>query len=178
MPACDCMSVNVLLHTTRHLELQTHRTTRILIFIFPWAVSKTILVHKRMFKVIYQNMRNIFHNATMHWFLPPTNKLGQGYVFTHVCDSVHRGSLPQCMLGYPPGADTPTPGADTPTPGADTPWSKTSPRSRPPKSSHPPGADTPRSSACWEIRTTSGRYASYWNVYLLKYFFWNIHPNT
>ena len=26
---------------------------------------------------------------------------------------------------------------------------------------------TPRSSACWEIRTTSGRYASYWNAVLL-----------
>ena len=32
-----------------------------------------------------------------------------------------------------------------------------------------PGADTPppRNSACCEIRATSGRYASYWNVYLL-----------
>ena len=37
--------------------------------------------------------------------LPPATKLGQGYVFTRVCDSVHRGGLPQCMLGYPPGAD-------------------------------------------------------------------------
>ena len=25
---------------------------------------------------------------------------------------------------------------------------------------------TPLRSACWEIRATSGRYASYWNVYL------------
>ena len=74
-------------------------------------------------------------------------------MFLHlsVCHSVHRGCLPQCMLGYtPPGADTPwskqlSPGANTP----------------PPRSSHPP------SSACWEIRPTSGRYASYWNAYLL-----------
>ena len=30
----------------------------------------------------------------------------EGYVFTCVCHSVHRGGLPQCMLGYhPPGAD-------------------------------------------------------------------------
>ena len=42
------------------------------------------------------------------WFLPPATKLGQGYVFTRVCDSVHWGGLPQCMLGYtPPGVDTP-----------------------------------------------------------------------
>ena len=35
-------------------------------------------------------------------------KLRQGYVFTSVFDSVHRGGLPQCTLGYhPPGADTP-----------------------------------------------------------------------
>ena len=62
--------------------------------------------------------------------LPSATKLGQGYVFTGVCDSVHRGGcLPQCMLGYhhhtpPPGADTPHP------PGADTPWEQTPPRSR------------------------------------------------
>ena len=30
-------------------------------------------------------------------FLPPTTKLGQGYVFTSVCDSVHRGGA--CMAG-------------------------------------------------------------------------------
>ena len=30
----------------------------------------------------------------------------------------------------------------------------------------PPGADTPLRSACWEIRATSGQYASYWNAYL------------
>ena len=29
---------------------------------------------------------------------------------------------------------------------------------------HPP----PRSSACWEIRATSGRYESYWNAYFLS----------
>ena len=36
---------------------------------------------------------------------------------------------------------------------------------------HPPSLQEqtpPRSSACWEIRTTSGRYASYWNAYLLE----------
>ena len=31
----------------------------------------------------------------------------------------------------------------------------------------PPEPGTPRSSACWEIRATSGRYASYWNAFLL-----------
>ena len=42
-------------------------------------------------------------------FLPPATKLGQGYIFTGVCDSVHRGGLPQCMLGYhPPARQTPS----------------------------------------------------------------------
>ena len=36
----------------------------------------------------------------------------------------------------------------------------------PPQSGHPMGADTPWNSACWEIQTTSGRYASYWNAIL------------
>ena len=37
----------------------------------------------------------------------------------------------------------------------------------------PPGANTPppRHSACWEIRATSGRYASYWNAILLNVLF-------
>ena len=31
-------------------------------------------------------------------FLPPATKLGQSYVFTHVCDSVHRGVVSQHAL--------------------------------------------------------------------------------
>ena len=35
-------------------------------------------------------------------YLPPATKLGQGYVFTHVSDSVHRdsvhrGGIPACL---------------------------------------------------------------------------------
>ena len=71
--------------------------------------------------------------------LPSATKLGQGYVFTHVCDSVHRGGLPHCMLGYPPRADTPW---DQVPPGADSP----PPQSRHPSQDQaPPGADIPQS---------------------------------
>ena len=45
-----------------------------------------------------------------HAIVTARNEVGQGYVFTGVCDSVHRGGLPQCMLGYHPhplGAGTP-----------------------------------------------------------------------
>ena len=92
--------------------------------------------------------------------LPAATKLGQGNVFTGVCDSVHRRGLPQCMLRYhplppdqtPPGADTPPPlGPDPPgsrhtplsrhpTP----PWEQTPPeQTQPPRSRHPPPRSRP-----------------------------------
>ena len=64
----------------------------------------------------------------------PQRSCGQGNIFAPVCHSVHEGGcLPQCMLGYSHGADTP--GSRNPL-GADTP-----PREQTP----PPGADTPQS---------------------------------
>ena len=73
---------------------------------------------------------------------------------------------------YTPWAGTPPrhvhppeqvhPRAGTPHPWAGTPWVST------PQQVHPLGRYTPRSSACLEIRATSGRYASYWNVFLLS----------
>ena len=77
-------------------------------------------------------------------FLPAATKLGQGNIFTSVCQEFcprGGGVLPQCMLGYTPGADTHPP---------------THPRTR-----RPP----PREADC-SIRSTSGRYASYWNAFL------------
>ena len=51
-----------------------------------------------------------------HLLLPAATKLGQGNVFTGICDSVQgQGCLPQCMLGYPP-------------------------EQTPPQSRHPPGS--------------------------------------
>ena len=65
---------------------------------------------------------------------------GRGNVFTGVCLSTGgEGCLPQCMLGCHTHLDQ----ADPPGPG------------RP-----PPEADS-------SIRSTSGRYASYWNAFLL-----------
>ena len=66
------------------------------------------------------------------------NEVVAKVIFLHlsVIYSVHRGGLPQCMLGYPPGADPP--GADTPL-GADPPRS----RHTPPRSKHPPPGSRP-----------------------------------
>ena len=76
--------------------------------------------------------------------------LGQGNIFSSVCREfcIH-GGLPQCMLWYhlPPRSRHP--------PTSHHPWEQT-----PPPSRHPP------SSACWEIRSISWWYVSYWNAIL------------
>ena len=99
-------------------------------------------------------------------FLPPANEVWGKVIFSEGCvkNSVCRGGLPQCMLGYhtpwsrhPPGAGTPLaadPPAADPPPGAGTPQSR-----------HPPP-----SRACWEIQPTSGQYTSYWNAILFYLF--------
>ena len=97
--------------------------------------------------------------------LPPANEVCEGYVFTHVCHSVHRG-----VSASVHAVKTLTP-----------PWSRYPPGNRHTPQSihiHPLGADIPHeqtplpsSSVCWEIRTISGRYASYWNAYLFFYSF-------
>ena len=93
-------------------------------------------------------------------FLLPANEVWEGYVFTPVCHSVHRGVSASVYAGiHPPGANTPL-GSRHP-----------HPRSRHPTPTPPGSRQTPPCSACWEIRATSGRYASYWNAYLLL---WNL----
>ena len=107
----------------------------------------------------------------------PQRSCGQGNIFTPVCHSVHRGGLPQCMLGYPPWSrhcpprsrhqNPPQSRHQTP-PGADT---RSPPEQTPPWSNHPPEhlpwEQTPPLEADSGIRSTSGRYASYLNAFLL-----------
>ena len=84
--------------------------------------------------------------------------LGQGNIFTPVCYSVHGGST---WAGTPHGRHTPLAGilpwAGTPRLAATHPWAGT-----------PPPAGTPPAMHAG-IRSTSGRYVSYWNAFLLKY---------
>ena len=117
-------------------------------------------------------------------FYRPQRSCGQGYVFTRVCDSVNGGrgvsgeggtpppqtrQTPPCGPGRPPTwtrqtprdqADTPPNQADPPDQ-ADTPWTRQTP---------PPPPQTLE--ADFRIRSTSGRYASYWNAFLFH------HVNT
>ena len=101
--------------------------------------------------------------------LPPAIKLGQGYVFTRICDSVHGGGgLSHCILGYTPRDQRQAP------PPRDQ-------RHAPPRDQRqapPPGSRHPQHSACWEIRATSGRYASYWNAILFHSYLLNPKQNT
>ena len=116
----------------------------------------------------------------------PQRSCGQGNVFTGVCLST--GGKGVCLSanwdaspipGSRPSldqADPPEPGrppltrqtpppdqADPPRPG--TPTTPTPGPGRPPS---PDQADTPPREADSSIRSTSGRYASYWNAFLLS----------
>ena len=89
----------------------------------------------------------------MNHLLPAATKLGQGNIFTSVCQEFCLGGcLPQCMLGYTPplraGADTPQ--EQTPLQDQTPPQSRHAPKGRPPAKSrhpqtrHPPRPDTPQ----------------------------------
>ena len=72
-------------------------------------------------------MLGVFTPLVGNTSLQPAMKLGQGNVFTGICDSVHKegwgGGLPQCMLGSP--------------------WEQNPPEQAPPKQAPLPGAGTP-----------------------------------
>ena len=91
-----------------------------------------------------------------YMLLPAATKLWPRLCFTRECDSVHSGGG-GLRAGRTPPEQTP-------------PQEQTHP---PEQTPHPPGADTPpprEQTPPWEadssIRSTSGRYASYWNAFL------------
>ena len=95
-----------------------------------------------------------FHPLSLLWgqicFVTARNEVGARLYFHRrlwFC-SQGRGGLPQCMLGYSPPTRQP-------------PWTRHPPTRHPPR----PGTRAPsRRRACWEIWSTRGRYASYWNA--------------
>ena len=92
-------------------------------------------------------------------------------MFLHLSVILFTGEgLPQCMLGYhPPHPDQ--------VPLDQAPPRTRHPRSRPPRAGTPLNRHHSRTSpplySAWEIRSTSGRYASYWNAILLAKLFCN-----
>ena len=103
----------------------------------------------------------------------PQRSCDQGYVFTCVCDSVHRGGLQAAPPGQgepPPGPGRHPPGTGRTTPPrqGEPPRTRQTPSGpgRPPQTRQTP----PREEDC-SIRSMSGRYASYWNAFLLKLIF-------
>ena len=91
------------------------------------------------------------HKSFQQWktYLPPATKLGQGYVFTRVCDSVHGGSASvHAGIPTPPGKETPWQGrppmARRPPPGkADHPGKETPSKADPPGKADPPDKADP-----------------------------------
>ena len=121
---------------------------------------------------------NYSSTQTWNFFLLSATKLGQGYVFTWVCDSLHRGmvSAGACWDTPPQGGETPleqTPPTPRKTPGRHG-KTHTPPRKTPPGRQ----STTPGSSACWEIRATSGRTVRMllecilvWNIVCVNFYF-------
>ena len=87
----------------------------------------------------------------MIFYYRPQQELRKGNVFTPVCDSVHKRRV---VWADTPQADTPSPSGQTP------PWADT-PQADPTLGQTPTWADFPQDGHC------SGRYASYWNAFLL-----------
>ena len=93
-------------------------------------------------------------------FYRPKRSFGQGNIFTPVCHSVHRGGLLPDRQSPPPETRPPPP-RDQSTPSQD--QTPPPPRTRP----HPPPHPAPSpGTADSGIRSTIGRYASYWNAFL------------
>ena len=108
-------------------------------------------------RVAPANTRKIMA-PSLHNYRPQTKFWGK-VIFSVACvkNSVQRGGSASVHAGIPSLDQAPPPRADSPPrPGNPPPGADTTPR---------PG--TPLRSACWEIRSTSGRYASYWNAILL-----------
>ena len=86
-------------------------------------------------------------------------------MFLQACVILFTGrGLAQCMLGYHP----PPPHQEQATPPGAEPLEQAPPLGADPPGADPPELAPPRSRpphcrACWEIRSTHGRYAFYWN---------------
>ena len=88
----------------------------------------------------------------------PKRSFGQGNIFTPVCHSVHGGG----GWGVVPDQHNPPS------------WDQTPPRDQTPPGPDPPEPDPPPGTADSGIRSTIGRYASYWNAFSFTLFLDNL----
>ena len=101
---------------------------------------------------------------TDRYFYRPQTKFAK-VMFLHVCVCPHGGGT---WAGTPRTRYTPPRASTPPLRPGKPPWAGTPAGTRYTLRQVHPRAGTPSgSSACWEIRATSGRYASYWNAFLL-----------
>ena len=89
--------------------------------------------------------------APFHTFLLAT--IRQGIIITARKRSLPRLCIYTCLSVILLGGST---------------WAGTPPGQVHLRQVHPLAGTPPRSSACWEIRATRGRYASYWKAFLLQ----------
>ena len=71
---------------------------RLVSFLFLWLPIFEVLILFWLF-IVFTGSKALSMSARSDYiYLPPATKLGQGYVFTRVCDSVHRGVVSQHAL--------------------------------------------------------------------------------
>ena len=109
---------------------------------------------KRLVRILVSDTRRNVRSGRI--FTARKRSLGQGNIFSSVCQefcSYGGVCLSACWDTTPPGSRHPPP-------------EQVPQEQAPPKQAVPLGADPHPSSVCWEVRSTSGRYASYWNAIL------------
>ena len=149
------------------LESKYSRDVLVLVLLMKWwpfFLHKYNVILRRHYKAPWRHLiRDTLPRCWLIYYYRPQTKLQQGNIFTNVCPqgvvsvSVHAGIHPprtRDRYTHPQEQRAPSPREQ---------------RQTPPRAD-PPGADTPPiilRRACWDIRSTSGRYASYWNAILL-----------
>ena len=123
----------------------------------------------QIISVILVIWNTVIKDKTEHFFYRPQRSCGQGNVFTGVCLSSGGGEgvcLSACWDAIPP----PRSGRHPPQgPGRHPPRIRqTPPQDQADLPPPGPGRPPPLGEADSSIRSTSGRYASYWNAFLLN----------
>ena len=120
-------------HTVSEILIQNKRYSCRVCFTYPDLISNQRFLTFALVSLFSKPL----------YFYRPQRSCGQGNIFTPVCHSVHRGGLPQCMLGYPPTGSRHPPESRTP-------WEQNPPLEQnphlgadPPEQTPPPGSRPP-----------------------------------